>query len=355
MKPSVLLNWTPDLGVLAGLGLNRTAWAFRAYPYRSHQSLSVGWSSTRNRWRLAYGGTFRRMGSSLFGEVQARVSGLERLNYYGLGNETDDDGEQEQFRVAQTAYVLRPTVDWGNGENLKMGAGAELYYSDEGSEGTLIAADQPYGSGAFGQLGFLVELEWDTRGLEGQPTEEGMARGADIQGELKDYTGVTLEAEGKWVPGAWDVEDSFGAVDAEITGRLGLGKSQRVVLAGRAGGRHLWGTFPWYEAAFVGGPNSNRGLRSQRYAGRSSLYGNVELRLQLYEGTVLLPGRFWLFGLADASRVWVDGEDSRDWHPSFGGGLAVELAGAPLAFWVGAARTRGSDDTQVYFLSGLGF
>ena len=143
MKPSGLLNWTPDLGVLAGLGLNRTAWAFRAYPYRSRQSLSVGWSSTRNRWRLAYGGTFRRMGSSLFGEVQARVSGLERLNYYGLGNETDDDGEQEQFRVAQTAYVLRPTLDWGNEKDLKMGAGAELYYSDEGSEGTLIAADQP--------------------------------------------------------------------------------------------------------------------------------------------------------------------------------------------------------------------
>jgi hypothetical protein len=36
-------------------------------------------------------------------------------------------------------------------------------------------------------------------------------------------------------------------------------------------------------------------------------------------------------------------------------GLAIELAGAPLAFWVGAARTRGSDDTLVYVRSGLGF
>jgi hypothetical protein len=75
----------------------------------------------------------------------------------------------------------------------------------------------------------------------------------------------------------------------------------------------------------------------------------------VYEGTILVPGRFWIFGLADASRVWVDGEDSNDWHPSFGGGLAVELAGAPLTLWVGGARSRGSDDTRVYFLSGFGF
>jgi hypothetical protein len=354
-KPSGVLNWTPDLGVLAGLGLNRTAWAFRAYPYRTRQSLSFAWSSTRNRSRLAYGGTFRRMGSSLFADIQARVSGLDRLNYYGLGNETDDDGGQEQFRVAQTAYVLRPTLDWGDRKGLEVGAGIELHYSDEGSEGTVVAAERPYGSGAFGQVGLVADLKWDTRDLEGRPTEDGMARAADVQGELKDNTAVTLEAEGKWVPGAWDVEDGFGAVEAEITGHLGLGKSQRVVLAGRAGGRRLWGTFPWYEAAFVGGPDSNRGLRSERFAGRSSLYGNAELRLQLYEGTALIPGRFWIFGLADASRVWVDGEESGDWHPSFGGGLAVELAGAPLAFWVGAARTRGSDDSLLYFRSGVGF
>jgi len=295
------------------------------------------------------------MGSSLFGKVKARVSGLERLNYYGLGNETDGTGEQERFRVAHSAYVLQPSVNWGSGKNLIWGAGAELYYSDEGSEGTLIAAEQPYASGSFGQLGLVAELQWDSRGLERQAGESGLVDGAAIQGELNDYTGVSLEAEGKWVPSAWDVEGSFGAVEAEVTGHLGLGKSQRVILAGRAGGRRLWGIFPWYEAAFVGGLGSNRGLRSERYAGRSSLIGNAELRLQLYEGTVLLPGRFWLFGLADASRVWVDGEDSHDWHPSFGGGLAVELAGSPLAFWVGAARTRGSDDIKIYILSGLSF
>ena len=101
--------------------------------------------------------------------------------------------------------------------------------------------------------------------------------------------------------------------------------------------------------------DSNRGFREQRFAGDKSFYGNFELRLRVIDMMKVIPGRLWLVGLADFGRVWLEGEDSDDWHPSYGGGIAFEVAGAPLAFWTGAAKGEGQDGVRFYFLSGFGF
>ena len=53
--------------------------------------------------------------------------------------------------------------------------------------------------------------------------------------------------------------------------------------------------------------------------------------------------------------MWLEGEDSDDWHPSFGGGIAFEVAGAPMAFWTGVAKGEGEDGIRFYFGSGFGF
>lgn len=36
--------------------------------------------------------------------------------------------------------------------------------------------------------------------------------------------------------------------------------------------------------------------------------------------------------------VWLGGEDSDEWRPSYGGGLAFEVAGSPVVFWSGVAK-----------------
>ena len=63
----------------------------------------------------------------------------------------------------------------------------------------------------------------------------------------------------------------------------------------------------------------------------------------------------YAFGLADFGRVWLEGEQSDEWHPSYGGGIAFEVAGAPMTFWTGAAKAREEDGARFYFLSGFGF
>ena len=74
-----------------------------------------------------------------------------------------------------------------------------------------------------------------------------------------------------------------------------------------------------------------RGFQTRRFAGESALYGNFDLRLRLFRATILLPSHVGVFGLADAGRVWLDGEDSQRWHADGGGGV-----------WLSALNYRGT-------------
>ncbi|HXV86236.1 MAG TPA: hypothetical protein VD793_06040, partial [Gemmatimonadales bacterium] len=67
--------------------------------------------------------------------------------------------------------------------------------------------------------------------------------------------------------------------------------------------------------------------RENRFAGDAALFGSAELRVQLTEIFLLLPGHLGLFGLGDAGRVFYAGDPaSADaWHTAVGGGFWISL------------------------------
>jgi hemolysin activation/secretion protein len=97
------------------------------------------------------------------------------------------------------------------------------------------------------------------------------------------------------------------------------------VLALRAGGKKLFGNFPYFDAAFLGGGSSLRTEHRQRFAGDAAVFGQSELRVPVAKFPLILPLDVGLLGFADAGRVYVDGESPGGWHSAAGAG-----------FWVGA-------------------
>jgi hypothetical protein len=356
--PEFMLWWEPDLGLFPGAGLKRTSYSFRKYPYSSFHRFFAAFSTKRTALRFDYRGSFRRMNSRLYTEARARASGVDRLNFFGLGNETEDTSDKEFHKVDERLYRFTPTVNWSTGRTFEILGGVGVQYTDDKPGDTLITELQPYGFGGFAQLNILAGLKWDTRGLNKgfEALMEGEALGdlEEAGSSGRRYTGLRLEAGGGYFPKVWDVEEAFGAAEGSLSGYVGLGKTERVVLAARVGGKQTFGRYPWYAAAFIGGSESNRGFITNRFAGDASFYGNFELRIRVTETMPYMPARLWLFGLADVGRVWLEGEDSNDWHPSFGGGVAFELAGTPLTFWTGVAKGRGADGVRFYFLGGFG-
>ena len=164
---------------------------------------------------------------------------------------------------------------------------------------------------------------------------------------------MVLAAGGTLYPSLADVASTFGEAHATAAAYVRVARTLEPTLALRAGAKRVWGTFPFHEAAFVGGASTLRGWSEQRFAGDASVYGNAELRLTLARFFLFVPGELGVFGLADVGRVHAPGETSHAWHSGFGGGLWL----APLrrANVVTLAAARGPERTGVYLGTGFMF
>ena len=65
-----------------------------------------------------------------------------------------------------------------------------------------------------------------------------------------------------------------------------------------------------------------RGYRRDRFAGKTSVYQNSELRFRVSQfNAYVTKGEWGLVGFADFGRVWMPNEDSDTWHQGYGGGV----------------------------------
>ncbi|HEY0978485.1 MAG TPA: hypothetical protein VGE21_13515, partial [Flavobacteriales bacterium] len=120
-----------------------------------------------------------------------------------------------------------------------------------------------------------------------------------------------------------------------------IGRSRSVV-ALRFGAQRREGEVDPLTASTIGGFETVRGLRRDRFAGNTAAYGNFEVRADLFTSrNAVLPFRMGLIALADAGRVWVDATDNSPlWHHAFGGGLYI----SPLGMLVLQGTYAVSDD-----------
>jgi hypothetical protein len=346
-----ILAYHPDIELVLGYGLTRTSWGFRTRPAASVQSLRAAIATGEGTGKIEYGGTFRWPASRLGLRVETFASDIEQFNFFGYGNGSALDTAGLPYRAEQSVLFATPTARYELGKRLEAYLGPEVRYSQTPVDnGTLIGASGAYGTGDFGQLAIRGGLHFDSRERPDTSASLNIAEGlADTQ-DSGPVTGVNIRAAGFYVPKTWDVVSHYGGADAILAAYAG---SARAHVAARVGGRKLWGEAPWFEAASIGGTN-NRGFRSRRFIGDSSLFGSLSLRGWL--GRVrfpIVPMRLGLVAFGDVGRVWLQGEDSDTWHTSLGGGLLLQPLGAPVTLHAVAADS--NEGTRFYFGFGYPF
>jgi hypothetical protein len=149
------------------------------------------------------------------------------------------------------------------------------------------------------------------------------------------------------------VDSVYGTVEGVATTYLTAPMPLRPTLALRAGGKYVWGPYPFFEAAFIGDARTVRLGHQHRFGGDGAVYGNAELRLRLARFFVILPGELGLLGLADVGRVFLAGESSDTWHTAFGGGLWISVLGQGNV--VSAALAATDERTALYFGLGMAY
>ena len=331
------LHYGSDIGVFFGLDPSLYAFGFRQNPYASKVKLRVGYATGVKAFRAELLGDFRFQNSTsriFFGVI---ASGIEVVRFFGFGNETAFTAADSFYKVSQDQYSLSVGFGHGIARDLTFRIGPTVKYvtTDLGSP-TLVALVHPYGADNFGLFGGQAAVEFDSRD---SPT--AARRGARVL------------VAGSVYPAAWDVQTTFGEVHALASTYLTANIPFRPTLALQAGGKKVWGNYPFFEAAFVGGSRTVQGLPDHRYIGDAAAWGNAQLRLDLGRYDVVLPGRWGLLGTADAGRVWVAGETSSTWHHGFGGGLWFAPLAAGNTVSMVVARSEGQ--TGFYLHAGFMF
>jgi hemolysin activation/secretion protein len=189
--------------------------------------------------------------------------------------------------------------------------------------------------GRFGEAGFTGEFILDSRDVRGAPR-----------------SGLLATATGAWYPLTDDGGSGFGSVVGSVASYWTPRWWRSMTVATRISGTHTWGKVPYFEAAFIGGGRTVRGLPQGRYEGNQAAFANLDLRFRVSQVQFVLPWDFGVLGLADLGRVWVTGESSGTWHPSFGGGLWVALMDRSLAASLNVATGAGQG---VFLNAGGGF
>jgi hypothetical protein len=340
------LGYGRDLGVFLGGGIETVRYGFRRQPYSSEHTFRAGYSFGEQGVRVDYDGVYYRENRGSFFGLRAFGSGVEVFRFYGLGNGTTNTREQDFYRVKTDQFVLYPsfTLPFGGRSSLSVGPALKYMRSEERVD-ELVNEVKPYGVGRFGEIGLHGALVFDGRDSRVFPRK-----------------GAFLAARGTWYPKAWDVSKAFGETNATASAYISGGK--RATLALRGGGKKVFGTYPFFEAASVGSgglgegaldepQNTLRGFRSRRFQGDSSLYGSAELRLRVSPLKLILPGHFGVLGFVDTGRVWLAGEDSNTWHTGVGGGLFYSLLNDRSVFSVGVAHSK--EDDLVYLKGGFTF
>jgi hypothetical protein len=343
----VWASYNSDLGVFLGYGMQTEGFGFRKAAHSTLHRIRAGWSFNQRSGRADYLGEFHRENRDPFFTLNAYASGVEVLRFYGFGNDTPaPSGNQDFFKVNANQFVLYPAfkVPFAGKGLLSLGPAVKYTQSDE-SKNQFINEVKPYGVGDYGELGLHGVLSWDGR-----------------ENRVFPRRGVFAAARASYFPKLWDVTSHFGQVNGNVNAYLSGGRA--VTLALRAGGKKVFGTYPYLEAASIGEgglgvgalgepQDTVRGYRARRFLGDASAWGNADLRLRVSHVTLILPGYWGINGFSDVGRVWLKNQSSDTWHTGVGGGIWVSLLNDRMAFSTGVSH--GKDENLFYFKGGFSY
>ncbi len=307
MKPIAGVRTQRGLGVIPHIGIARYVYGFRKIPYASMVQADAAYSLGSNRFAIGVGADKRFESSDVHLPATAGITQLEVVQFHGFGNDVLDL-RGKFYDVRKSEWYLRPAIGVSLNPESEISLGPVIRYTRTDSVGNrFISTERPYGFARFGEAGLELKLRYDSRVVPDTTKPRAV-----------------LDIAGSAYPAIWDVASAYGALDGVASAFLTLPVGTKPVLAFRGGGKKLFGDFPYFDAAFLGGSHSLRTEERQRYAGDASLYGSIELRVPIARFPLILPLDVGVLDFADAGRVYLNGDSPGGWHTAAGAG-----------FWVG--------------------
>jgi hypothetical protein len=322
IRPVLTLRSGHGLGLVPGIGVAQYQYGFRQVPYSSLLSADVAYSTAVRGFDIGLGYDNRFESSMAHMLASARMSQLEVVEFRGFGNNVPDL-RGPFYEVRQRQWSFRPALGFSPNSKSDISVGPVFRYTTtDSARNRFITQQRPYGFPDFKQAGFQLQFQYDTRGspeLFDIPGRNVLIRLA--QRDRDPYLWGKVRFAASFYPAMFDVQTTYKKLSGVVSGYVTAPVFTHPVLALRAGGEKLYGNFPYFDAAFIGGSRSLRTEHAQRFAGDASLYGTTELRVPLVHFPLIIPLNVGAIGFADVARVYLNGESTGLWHKGTGAGL----------------------------------
>ena len=321
VAPFVSIGYNRDDGLFLGASLKVISHGFRKNPYKNLHEFAVSTAFSTNAWNFRYYAefisTFGNKSDLLFeSDIKAPNN---TTNFFGYGNSVYDKTKPGEFRFYRARYEL------GDISLLLRKRFSEKVVATIGPTFQFFKLDP---TESLNKTRFIVLTapftDLDPATLFAKQSYFGGKFSLNV--DLRDnpiipQRGINWVTNLRHLAGLNDASYNVTQLNSEFTFYLSV-VPKWIVFANRFGGGHNFGDFEFYQAQYLGNESNLRGYRKYRFAGRSKVYNNAEVRIRVANfKTYLFPGAIGVIGFYDTGRIWSDVNETDKWFSGYGGGL----------------------------------
>lgn len=294
-------------GSTIGIGYRIRSTKHGQKPFGSQHSLTINYGISRGAFFIEHKSDFNQVIGNWSMKILTRFDLKNVINYYGRGNETLVEREEEFYQLNSKEYLV--SLGFGKWlgkfhEFASMGffQSIKLNYDDSNYIITEVP-DLKTTSVTKNFLGLTTGYRYYNKNNNLAPT-----KGIEFVVRATYFGDLQVNAVGFW------------RFTSFISTYLPINKY--LTAASRVGLATVSGNPQFYQLNILGGRENLRGFPRQRFYGTTSLFTNQELRF-LVPTQMKLFQNIGLLGFIDAGRVWEPDEVSNKIHVGYGGGLII--------------------------------
>jgi hypothetical protein len=316
-------GFNPDDGLLFGAQASFGYNGFQLNPFTYRHKIKAGLYTATGGYDVGYEGEFANIIRSynLFTSLDYSSPNFAR-NFFGIGNGTqnfdDDLGRNfNRIKIRRIEFELgiRKTSDYGSSfehklvfQNYRVQRTDGRFVDNIGDD--LLSEDPNF----FDRKNFL--------------TYQSSYQYQSFDDVLNPSRGLDFKAEAGATMNLSDVDQHFVFLNPSLEFYNAISRNRRWVLRTKASSQLIFNdNYEFYQGAILGARNGLRGYRRDRFTGRESLVGSVDVRHSFNPiKTSSIPLQIGVFAGFDVGRVWSDIPEPSTWHNDYG-----------LGFWVNGA------------------
>ncbi|HET6767527.1 MAG TPA: hypothetical protein VFH08_09020, partial [Chitinophagaceae bacterium] len=319
--PFLSANYNRDDGLYLGFMLRFINHGFRKDPYKNMHQFNIVHALSTKAFNIRYYAEY----ISVFGKKTDLLTDIDikapnnTTNFFGYGDaDVDYKSKPGSFRYYRAKYnlgdisllirkrfsdkvsiILGPTYEFYKLDSTD-NAGRNIVTNIPGVDKATLFAKQSF-------FGGKVSLIVDTR-----------------DNQIVPQKGINWLTSYRYLPGLNDESTTLQQLNSELTFYIKLAHN-KLTFANRVGGGVNFGDdFEFFQAQYLGGDEHLRGYRKYRFAGKSKIFNQAEIRWALANfRTYLFPAAFGILAFYDTGKIYDQNDNSNKWLNGYGGGIWI--------------------------------